>query len=250
MNLVIIDDDLSDIEYFESLLNKNFNNFESIKGFNHPLEGLAYVNKEHPDLLILDMEMLEINGLDLLNRVKSPKTEIIFCTSHAEFAMEAYKNLVLGFLLKPYSESSFIAIISKAMQRLKNSKINTTSKNNANVTNSNLESQFIIVPTLGCTYFIKVVDIVRLESIDSYAKIYLVDGNCHISSYGIKYFESNLNFPIFFRAHKSHLINLTKVSKLFADGTLVLENDERIPVARRRRAKLLELFNTIDNVDL
>ncbi len=245
MNLLIIDDNPSDIEHFKSLLIKNFSDFDSVKSFSNPLEGLDYVNKMHPDLLILDMEMPEITGLEVLKQIKSPSTEIIFCTSHDEFAMEAFKNLALGFLLKPYSESSFIAIISKAIQRLKSIKSGSKS---TNTITPNLEEQVITVPTLGCTYFLKLSNIIRLESVDSYAKIYLTDGTFHISSHGIKYFEANLSYPTFFRVHKSHLVNLTKVEKLFTDGTLVLNNGEHVPVARRRRAELLNLFNNMNNI--
>lgn len=242
MNLIIIDDSASDIEYFKSLLVKNFNDFNNIESFTNPLEGLDYINEAHPDLLILDMEMPDIDGVDLLNRTKSPTTEVIFCTSHDQFAMEAFKSLALGFLLKPYSESSFIAIMSKAIQRLKSVKDNNGFPNTIKPI---LDEQVITVPTLGCTYFLKISEIVRLESIDSYAKIYLTDGTFHISSHGIKYFETSLISPIFFRVHKSHLINLTKVKKLFTDGTLVLKNGEHVPVARRRRTELLSLFNKI-----
>lgn len=245
MDLLIIDDNLSDIEHFKSLLIKNFNDFDSVNSFNNPQEGLNHVNTMHPDLLILDMEMPEMTGLEVLKQIKSTETEIIFCTSHDQFAMEAFKNLALGFLLKPYSESSFIAIISKAIQRLKSIK---SSSDPTKTIISNLEEQVITVPTLGCTYFIKLSDIVRLESIDSYAKIYLTDGTFHISSHGIKYFEANLSTPKFFRVHKSHLVNLTKVDKLFTDGTLVLNNGEHVPVARRRRTELLNLFNNINNI--
>ena len=246
MKLLIIDDSQSDIDYFKSLLTKNFNDFETVESFNNPLDGIAYINEMHPDLLVLDMEMPEISGLELLERIKSPETEIIFCTSHDEFAMDAFKHLALGFLLKPYNESSFIAIISKAIQRLKGVKTDTDSTKPATIASS-FEEQVITVPTLGCTYFLKLSDIVRLESVESYAKIYLNDGTFHISSHGIKYFEANLVSPVFFRVHKSHLVNLTKVDKLFTDGTLVLDNGEHVPVARRRRTELLNLFNSLNN---
>ncbi|MDO5980831.1 LytR/AlgR family response regulator transcription factor [Flavivirga spongiicola] len=242
MNLIIIDDSASDIEYYKSLLVKNFNDFNNIESFTNPLEGLDYINEAHPDLLILDMEMPDIGGIDLLNRIKSPTTELIFCTSHDQFAIEAFKNLALGFLLKPYSESNFIAIMSKAIQRLKSVKANNDFPK---AIKPILDEQVITVPTLGCTYFLKISEIIRFESVDSYAKIYLTDGTFHISSHGIKYFETSLISPIFFRVHKSHLINLTKVKKLFTDGTLVLKNGEHVPVARRRRTELLSLFNKI-----
>lgn len=242
MNIVIIDDTVSDIEYCKELLVKNFNNFNILECFTNSIAGLKYVNERKPDLLILDMEMPKLNGLDLIKRLKSPSTEVLFYTSHADFALDAYRNFALGFLLKPINEAEFVGIVTKAFKRLESGKKSTTGKDNLRIELQALENKKVAIPTMGCTYFPKIMDIVRLESVDSYAKIHLADGNIHLSSYGIKHFEKTLTAPLFFRVHKSHLVNLKRVDKLFPDGTLIMDTGDRIPVARRRRAELLELF--------
>ncbi|WP_411032327.1 LytR/AlgR family response regulator transcription factor [Spongiimicrobium sp. 3-5] len=242
MTIVLIDDDISDIEYCKELLSKNFDGFDTLEYFTDPLKGLEYLNEHKPDLLIVDVEMPNLSGLNLLKDLKSPNTEVVFCTSHDKFAIDAYRHFALGFLLKPYNETEFIAIITKALHRLGSSKKEPVN-NKLLLDTLALENKKIAIPTLGCTYFSKIMDIVRLESVDSYAKIHLTDGNIHISSYGIKFFENSLTPPLFFRVHKSHLVNVKKITKFFPDGTLVLDTGERIPVARRRRAGLLELFN-------
>jgi len=246
MTIVLIDDDISDIEYCKKSLSANFDCFETPKWFTNPVEGLDYLNEHKPDLLIVDVEMPEMTGLDLLKRLRSPNTEVIFSTAHDKFAIEAYRNFALGFLLKPYSQAEFIAVISKAVQRLTSGK---REKVNSQLLLEllTLENKKIAIPTLGCTYFSNISDVIRLESVDGYAKIYLEDGNIHLSSYGIRHFENSLTPPLFFRAHKSHLINIKKIKKFFPDGTLILESGERIPVARRRRTSLLELFNAENN---
>lgn len=242
MNIVIIDDTVSDIEYCRELLVKNFDNFNILECFTNSIIGLKYVNERKPDLLILDMEMPKLNGLDLIKRLKSPSTEVLFYTSHADFALDAYRNFALGFLLKPINEAEFVGIVTKVFKRLESGKKSATGKDNLRIELQALENKKVAIPTMGCTYFPKIMDIVRLESVDSYAKIHLADGNIHLSSYGIKHFEKTLTAPLFFRVHKSHLVNLKRVDKLFPDGTLIMDTGDRIPVARRRRAELLELF--------
>ncbi|UII78338.1 LytTR family DNA-binding domain-containing protein [Flagellimonas sp. CMM7] len=242
MNIVIIDDTTADIEYCKELLAKNFDNSNILECFADSVAGLEYVNKHKPDLLILDMEMPQLGGLDLIKQLKSARTEIVFYTSHAGFALEAYRNFALGFLLKPINEPEFVGIITKALHRLEQEKKGNLGLDNLKSALQALENKKVPIPTMGCTYFPKVMDIVRLESVDSYAKIHLADGNIHLSSYGIKHFEQSLTPPLFFRVHKSHLVNLKRVEKLFPDGTLVMNNGDHIPVARRRRAELLELF--------
>lgn len=242
MNVVLIDDDLSEINYCRELFVKNFAHLGALQCFSNSTEGLHYLNETRPDLLIVDVEMPNLNGLELLKRLKSPNTEIVFCTAHDKFAIEAYRNFALGFLLKPYNEADFIAVVSKAIQRLK-ATVKDTVQNERQLEALELENKKIPIPTLGCTYFSSILDIIRLESVDSYAKIHLTDGSIHMSSYGIKFFEKILTMPLFFRTHKSHLVNLKKVSKLFTDGTLVLETGDRIPVARRRRPDLMAIFD-------
>ena len=119
MNVVLIDDDVSEIGYCKELFLKNFGHLGTLKCFSDSLEGLQFLNETRPDLLIVDVEMPNLNGLELLKRLRSPNTEIVFCTAHDKFAIEAYRNFALGFLLKPYNEADFIAIVSKAIQRLK-----------------------------------------------------------------------------------------------------------------------------------
>jgi len=242
MNTVLIDDDPSEVHYCTELFLKNFGHLGTLKSFSDPVAGLEYTNHNQPELLIVDMEMPRLTGLELIKRLRSPRTEIVFCTAHDKFALEAYRNFALGFLLKPYAEADFIAVISKALQRL-----NTTNREKVmgerQMEIMEIENKKIPIPTIGCTYFSHILDIIRLESVDSYAKIHLVDGSIHMSSHGIKFFEKMLTMPLFFRTHKSHLINLKKVSKLFTDGTLVLESGDRIPVARRRRPELMAVIN-------
>lgn len=242
ITVVIIDDAISDIEYCTELLTKNFDNLKILDGFTNPINGLDYVNSHKPDVLILDIEMPTLSGLNLIKRLKSPNTEVIFHTSHASFALEAYRTFALGFLLKPINEAEFVGIVTKALQRLGNGKRNHVGRESLTIELQALENKKVGIPTMGCTYFPKIMDIVRLESVDSYAKIHLADGNIHLSSYGIKHFEKSLRPPLFFRVHKSHLVNLKRVEKLFPDGTLVMGTGDRIPVARRRRAELIELF--------
>ncbi len=242
MTIVIIDDNLSDIQYCKELLHKNFNTITILDCFSDAIEGLRFVNENYPDLLILDVKMPDLNGFDLLHRLKSTHTEVIFYTSHAEFSLDAYRHLALGFLLKPVNEAEFVSIVTKAIQRMEIGKKDDTTTDENHLSLQVQENKIIAIPTLGCTYFSQVTDIVRLESVDGYAKIHLVDGNIHVSSYGIKFFEKLLTEPLFFRVHKSHLINLGRVKKLFPDGTLVMDTGERIPVSRRKRAKLLEFF--------
>lgn len=242
MEIVLIDDNEKDIEIVNRNLLKFFkNSFKKISSFSDAKEGLEYINHNSPEIVILDIEMPNLGGFDLLKKAKAEATatEFIFYSSHGEFALEAFKNLAIGFLLKPIAEKDFIYVLTKVINLIYKPKIDLPDKHY----NLDYVSQIIPISTLGCTYLTKTRDIVRVESENNYSKIYLISGELYISSNGIAYYENTLkDNPYFFRTHKSHLVNLFWAEKYYPDGTLVMNTGDRIPVARRRKLDLLKGF--------
>ncbi|MDC8003368.1 LytTR family DNA-binding domain-containing protein [Aureisphaera galaxeae] len=249
MHVVIIDDNPDELEYNYQLLKKNFDSIVSeIFTFNIPEEGLEFINENEPDLLILDVEMPTMMGLDLIRRITSYRTRVVFCTAHEKYALDAFKSFAFGFLHKPYDESVFVTVVSKALNRIAK-ELHEDEMFEANPTGiTNVEDVIVSIPTQGCTYFSKISEIVRVESVNNYAKVYLRSGEMYISAYGMRYFDKLLvAHPNFFRVHKSHIVNFSMAKKFFPDGTLIMFDGTHIPVARRRRTEMLKLFNAQEN---
>ncbi|RNC85059.1 MAG: DNA-binding response regulator [Winogradskyella sp.] len=245
MNIVAIDDNPNDLSLVNSMLIKNFGSFiEQVFLFEDPVKAIDLCSTTTINLIILDIEMAGLSGLEFLEKLTPNNAEVIFSTSHQKFALDAFKNHALGFLLKPYSESEFVVTVTKAINFISNKKQSLSS----NMTTEKLLADLIIIRTQGCTFISKIHEILRIESVNNYAKIYMTDGSLHLSSYGIGHYASLLKgHQEFYRVHKAHIINLLKVRKYFSDGTIVLENGDHIPVARRRRFDLIKLFNAINS---
>ncbi|MCO6175391.1 LytTR family DNA-binding domain-containing protein [Flavobacterium sp. NRK F10] len=242
MKIVIIDDNTIDLNKMKFRIEKYFPNINILGKFSDPRVGLEFIQKTPPDLLILDIEMPNMDGIKLLESLEFKSFETIFCTSHDKYALEAFKFFAIGFLYKPFSESEFIATMTTALSRMHSNFQKFSNKPPVH------SLKQIAIPTQGCTYFTHFSDIIRIETINNYAKIYLVDGNMHLSSYGMRFYDEKLPEPDFFRPHKSHLVNVNYISKYFTDGTLVMKNGDKIPVARRRRNQLLDIFNNTSNL--
>ena len=227
-SIAVVDDNINDLDKARSLLEKNFETKRTCF-YSNPQDALKDADYPSFDLVILDINMPQLNGFEFLNETQNFNVEVVFCTSEEGYALEAYKQYALGYLLKPYSEADFITVISKAFKRM-----------SPNTNKNRFTSEFISVATKSCIYVLPVQDIIRIQSINNYVKFFVNDGNVHLSSRIMKYYLKSLDKHRFIRVHKSHLINVDFILKYYSDGTLVLKNGDRIPVARRRRDELLD----------
>lgn len=240
IHVALVDDNVNDLEALKYLLEKNFSNiFSSIVCFEDAASGLAHINATQPELAILDVEMPELDGVSLAGKIRSPQTEIVFYTSYPKYALDAYSNFALGFILKPIEEPTVVSVISKVLSIIRNKKNTVTQKKE----HTAIIPDIISIPAQGCQFIVKVTDIIRIESANNYSKIYLNNGMFHICSYGIGHFEAQLkSYPFFQRIHKSHLVNFHWAAKYFSDGTLEMSSGTNIPVSRRKRTEIAKLL--------
>ncbi len=233
MNITVIEDNNNDFNYFKSLFSKHFKSRHELFHFKDVESFLPHQNELNTSLMILDMELPGIDGIEFLNSYDEYGVNVLFCTSSEAYALRAFEHQALGYLLKPYNELDFVKSISKALNHIV---LNNNIGANANI------DRRIAIPSHDCQYFVKHSDIVRLESVDNYVNFHLNNNVIHLSSYGINHFESELG-KNFFRTHKSHIINIAYVDRYFADGTVALKNGDRVPLARRRRKMFLDLLS-------
>lgn len=211
-------------------------------------EARKVIAKEKPDVVFLDIAMPTEDGFSLLKSYEDRDFSVIFTTAYNEYALKAFKENAIDYLEKPIS----IDDLQKAVQKLL--KIHGTSDQKSpaevseivdNVMDS--KNDRISVPTRDGYIIIRNTDIVHLEASDNYTMIYLTDGSRHLSSKNIKVYEENLNENIFFRTHKSHIINVEHHLKEFSrsEGNMaVLTNGINVPIARRKMSDFLSRINT------
>ena len=114
LNCVILDDEPLAVKLLESFVNKT-PGLNLLASFTDSVEAIAYVKETPPDLLFLDIQMPDINGMELARMIQGD-TRIIFTTAFQEFALESYEVSALDFLLKPIRYGKFLAAVDKARQ--------------------------------------------------------------------------------------------------------------------------------------
>lgn len=191
------------------------------------LQAMAFLRKENIDLIFLDIEMPEIDGISFLKYVKN-NPGVIFTTAYRNYAVEAFDLDVIDYLLKPISFERFVLAINKFHER-KNSNV---SHNETNKTNRN----FINIKANRKTYKIDVANIVYIESLKDYVKIICSDESI-VTHDSLSNLEDILKQFGFIRIHNSFLVATDKI-KSFNSESVFLEEKE-LPISRTYKKYVL-----------
>ena len=111
---IIVDDEPLAVKLIESFVAKT-PDLELIGSFTDSVEAINAIKEQKPDLLFLDIQMPDLNGMELAHMIPS-QTRVIFTTAFKEYAFESYEVKALDFLLKPIRYNKFIAAVEKARE--------------------------------------------------------------------------------------------------------------------------------------
>ncbi len=209
-------------------------------------EGIKSINEHKPDIIFLDIQMPKITGFEMLELLDH-KPEIIFTTAFDQYAIKAFEVNATDYLMKPFSLERFNEALNKVIEKVKtNQLVNRDYSNLISAVNQNKEYlDRIVVKSNQKIVIIATEKINFLEAQDDYVMIHSGLGK-HLKKQTMKYYEENLNSNIFFRVHRSYLININDVKQmeLFEkDSYKITMNDgAKIPVSRSGYSKIKELL--------
>lgn len=173
----------------------------------------AYEEDKAYDILLLDVKMRNISGIDLARRIRQEddRAEIIFLTSYFEFAGEGYDVDALHYLLKPVSEEKLMQVLDKAAEKLAE------------------QPPHVVIAFEGSTIKLYEAQILYVESFLHYISIHTAEGEYkikeNISSFGEKLSNA------FFRTHRSYLVSLRHIIRI-SRTSVTLEGEIELPLAR------------------
>ena len=232
---VIIDDELHAVENLQAMLTEFIEDIEVVGSANAIVEGIKVVQNAKPDLVFLDIEMPYGNGFDVLEAIPEKNFQVIFVTAYDHYAIKAIKYSALDYLLKPVDVEALEEAVEKAREAIgkKDFPKYDTLMENVNSTHP----LKLALPTLDGFLYVNVEHICRIEANGSYSDVYLDDGEKHIVSRNLRWYEELLDPSKFFRAHKSHLINLLRVKKFSRSegGTVEMEDGSIVEISRRKK---------------
>jgi two-component system LytT family response regulator len=240
---IIVDDEAKSRTTLSALLTRHCANVTVVQMADSVETALTAIEKNRPDVVFLDIEMPFASGFTLLEQIKNPDFEVIFCTAYDAYAIKAIKFSALDYLLKPVDVDELIAAVNKIEEKKKKAKnefpdfelLLSNLKQKAN-------SGRIAVPSFDGLQMINVADIIKCTASESYTQIFLQNGNKIMVSRILKEYDDLLSEMNFFRVHNSCLINLAHVVKYIkGDGGYVIMTDgESVEVSRRKKNRIAQ----------
>lgn len=241
INCILVDDERNSRELLKQMISENAPNFRVIDEAENVKQAIARIADRKPQLVLLDIEMTDGNGFDVLSVFPNPSFKVIFITGYDQFAIKAFKYAAIDYILKPVSEQELMAALQRAADVTEPNweQINFLKSQMKDGTTLNAK-QLIISQNTGFS-FLQFDEIRLVEGSGNYVYFHTTDGNKKLVTHNIGYFEELLPENLFFRVHKSYIVNLSKVKKYESGrgGALILDNGEKIDVAQRRKSTLL-----------
>lgn len=248
MKILVIDNETNIREGIVQLI-KNFCPFEAqLFEANGVVTGLKSIADVNPDLLFLDVELDDGTGMDLLSKLSIINFQVIFVTAHNKYAIDAFRFSAIDFLLKPIDSEELIAAFDRVIKHIKNSFLQDQLQvMQESLTKITLKEKKIVLKDSNSIYFVNVTDIIRCESDGQYTEFYIENTKKIVISKSLKEYEEMLESYGFIRPHHSHLININKILRFNKGdgGTLVMQNNDEIPVSHRKKAQILQILDSL-----
>lgn len=226
---IIVDDEPPAIRILEKYVSQ-MPGIACITSTTKAIEVLELVDAHKPDLLLMDIQMPGLTGLQLSTLLKD-KVQIIFTTAYPDFALKSYDLEVVDYLLKPIPFERFVKAIEKAREKLS---LKTASES--------LPNESFFVKTNGKNQFKKVnlSEICYLESLKNYVVLH-TESEEIITYNTLRYYIDNLPNMQFIQIHRSFLIRLDKIEKTDTDSVWVLNKE--LPVGDTYKTQFFEQIN-------
>lgn len=232
----IADDEQHAVDALAAMLKKKFEGQVQLCGSNiRATVAISEIEALQPDILFLDVEMPEMNGLDLLKHFPERKFHVIFTTAHEKYALPALKASAMDYLVKPLSPQDVYDALQKCMADKKNTEYKRGTQNR------------ISLPVSQELLIINTDDIIHIEAHNNYSHFYFTNRPKVIVSKTLREYDEMLSHQGFYRVHQSHLINLRHIESVnSSDGDFImLTNNYRVELSRRKKNEFLQLLKTL-----
>lgn len=240
---IIVDDEESARDLLGSLVEKFCPQLDVVQKCHDLEHAVAAIEEHQPDLVFLDIEMPNYAGYEIVSFFEEINFDIIFVTAYDNYAIKAFEISAVDYLLKPVH----IDRLKIAVERFQEKTALKGMKNAYEVLKENLQKPNltkIVIPHNGEQKIIATTTILAIEAREAYAMIHTNSGGRYMVSKNLKHFENLLaEHELFFRSHKSWLINLNKITSYSrSELKITLENGDHAKLSKYKKSDFEERF--------
>ena len=243
MRAILVDDEPDGIRTLKKLLELNCPEVEIVSTCTDAIAAKQKLEELRPDVVFLDIQMPGKSGLDMLAELYEKNFEVIFVTAHNEYILQALQFSAVDYLMKPVDEDRLVEAVQRVRKRLRSDKPKENTEtllHNMNKASSPLDMRLCLPTQKGFT-IVKLEEIVYCEAQRSYTLFRFSNNKSILISKPLFDYERLLTTSIFFRVHKSFLINLMHVKEYTRGegGTVTMSTGMEIEVSRRKKEVFL-----------
>lgn len=236
MKCVIIDDEPLAVDLLQDFV-KKVDALELVSTFNNAIDAVSFINQNNIDLVFLDIQMPHFSGIDFLNTIEK-KPLVIFTTAYSDYAVEGFNLGAVDYLVKPIPFHRFLKAVVRAQQVLQ-PVANTAIAENNNA--PEIEQDFMFVRAEYENVKLNFADILFIEGLKDYVKIYTTDNKFTLTLISLIKLENLLTSKGFARIHRSYIINIKHVKSIQKNKVLI--SDKRIPISESYKNSFFEKIN-------
>lgn len=241
LRTIIIDDEIKAREVIKDILRKKCHDITVVDEAESIKTGIAAIEKYNPDLVLLDINLGNGTGFDILKKIKPINFKIIFITAYERYAVDAFRYSAVDYILKPVIPRELVEAIEKVKKY-----IQTKEDNKYNLLLEALksgDSGKLIIPTITGYEFVEISNIIRIEADSGYSIIYKTNNSKITIPRNLSEIEEQLSNKTFYRTHKSHLINLRYIESYNRkDGKIVMTDGTVAEVSLRKKDEFNDLI--------
>ena len=253
-NAIIIDDERNIREALDMMLKQHCPEIKVCAHADSAEKGREALKSHEVDFIFLDISMPKEDGFSFLKSIEKEKFGVIFTTAYQEYALQALKANAIDYLLKPINHLELKEAVGKAIQYLEMRRLKPAVQEVYEESLSNLHDQIhseekyiekiTIVEQFGFR-ILKLSDLMYLQADSNYTILHLSGLNKIVATRSLCDFEAMINNPMFFRIHKSTIINLNylKAYSSYQGNFAELTDGTRLSISRR---KVIEFKGAVD----
>jgi DNA-binding LytR/AlgR family response regulator len=211
---IAIDDEPLALEILKKYIAKIY--FLDLKGtFTDPFEAKKLLDETPVDILFLDIQMPDINGIEFSKTINKKNTAVVFTTAYSEYAVDGFNVDAIDYLLKPIEYDRFLKAVYKAKEYIDY------------LGSQELQDGYIFVKSDYQMVKVNLKDIIYIEGLDDYIKIYLPQKSI-LTLMTLKTISAKLPSKEFIRVHRSYIVPVTKIENISKSKIKIA--DKEIPI--------------------
>jgi two-component system LytT family response regulator len=238
LRAIIVEDEKPARDLLKAYL-EDFPDIDLVGEYDNGFDGLKAINEARPDAVFLDVQMPKLTGFEMLE-VLEHQPEVIFTTAYDQYAIRAFEQNAVDYLLKPFSRERFREALGKLERRIEKTSDTREEKSGIekikiHLADSDEKLHRVVIKKTGKIHVISTDDIYFLEAQDDYVMVYTADGK-YLKQQTMKYFEKHLDPELFVRVHRSYITNVSCIERIEpyekTNYILILKDGHKVPVSR------------------